>query len=569
MSIFNIFGCQDKGTDDPYWEFERSKHFRPKLNKGDFFKLSGYDFGWFVLEPLSKFVKDREHEIEKGKSLSYGQKTLYYWWYLDAQVTNGGFVQFYYNGYAPYVQTIIKGLEYIGDNKMVDLVKRADKIYQKNLKLMKKAQQEDLFGSDLYERLDELSLLDDEYYELNENTMTLIESYIRKNPNEICLDENGKEFDMNFTGICKTFYDDKAVKEEFNLVKGVITGEFNSYYPNGVNKEKIDYLNGVQTGEREEFYDNSKLKYQGTVAPSKKHTVHKWFYENGNPKKLETKLIEKDERQGEYKEWYENGQLAESGTYISGYERDGEWLEFYEDGSKKVEAEFKNGEFILNNCWNEKGEQTLTNGTGLYIKEYSMSKDRLYRNEHEYKNHKRHGIQKTFTNGILTLYQEMANGKTHGITKNYYDNGNIEKETVYENGKAISEKKYSKFKNPKVKTTILSRLCKNCYDDQEEYIIPDNEPNPINTEELESKFKGAEVSMFEPYGDDHEMGYSYIVYVDEEGNVTESKFWAADNAWIAEQVESNIKKIKFEPAIKDNKPIKSIHFVQHKFKLIE
>ena len=63
------------------------------------------------------------------------------------------------------------------------------------------------------------------------------------------------------------------------------------------------------------------------------------------------------------------------------------------------------------------------------------------------------------------------------------------------------------------------------------------------------------------------MGYSYIVYVDEKGNVTESKFWAADNAWIAEQVENNIKKIKFEPAIKDNKPIKSIHFVQHRLKI--
>ena len=485
MSIFNY---QNKNTDDPYWEFEKSKHFRPKLNKGDFFKLSGYDFGWFVLEPLSKLIKDREHEIEKGKLLSYGQKSLYYWWYLDAQVTNGGFVQFYYNGYAPYVQTIIKGLEYIGDNKMADLVKRANKIYQKNLKLINKAKQENLFGSDLYKKLNELSLLGDEYYKLNENTMTLIESYIRKNPNEICLDENGKEFNINFSGICKTFYDDKAVKEEFNLLKGVITGEFNSYYPNGVNKEKINYLNGVQTGEREEFYDNNQLKYQVTIAPSKKHTVHKWFYDNGKPKKLETKLIEKDERQGEYKEWYESGQIAESGTYISGYERDGEWLEFYEDGSKKVEAEFKNGKFVLNNCWNEKGEQTLTNGTGLYIKEYSMSKDRVYRDEREYKNHKTHGIQKTFTNGILILYQEMVNGVNHGITKKYYDNGNIEKETVYENGKVISEKKYSKFKNPKVKTTILSRLSKNFYNDQDEYIIPDNEPYPIYTKVLDSKF---------------------------------------------------------------------------------
>ena len=137
MGIFNLFG-QDKPGREPYWEFDKENHFRPKLNKGDFFKLTGFDFGWFVLEPISKFVKDKEHEIEHGKSLSYGQKALYYRWYVDAQVTNGGFVQFYYNGYGPYVPTIIKGLEHIGDKKMAALIQKAENIYQKNKKLMDK-----------------------------------------------------------------------------------------------------------------------------------------------------------------------------------------------------------------------------------------------------------------------------------------------------------------------------------------------------------------------------------------------------------------------------------------------
>ena len=214
MGIFNLFG-QDKPERDPYWEFDKEKHFRPKLNKGDFFKLTGFDFGWFVLEPISKFVKDKEHEIERGKSLSYGQKALYYWWYVDAQVTNGGLVQFYYNDYGPYVPTIIKGLEHIGDKKMAALIQKAENIYQKNKKLMDKAREKDLFGSDLYDRLEEMSALDDEYYELNDKTMTKIEKYIRKNPNEICLDEEGREFNMRFSGECKTYYSENKVKEIF------------------------------------------------------------------------------------------------------------------------------------------------------------------------------------------------------------------------------------------------------------------------------------------------------------------------------------------------------------------
>lgn len=98
MKLFNLFR-KDQSPHDPYWEFDTSNHFRPHLNKGDFFHLTGFDFGWFILEPLSKMMKGREYEIERGQQLSYGQKALYYWWYIDAQVRNGGFVQFYYNGY--------------------------------------------------------------------------------------------------------------------------------------------------------------------------------------------------------------------------------------------------------------------------------------------------------------------------------------------------------------------------------------------------------------------------------------------------------------------------------------
>ncbi len=257
MGIFKLFE-QDK--DDPYWEFDKSIHYRPKLNMGDFFRMAGFDFGWFVLEPISNFIKDREGEITKGKSLSNGQKALYYWWYVDAQVRNGGFVQFYFNDYGQYVPTIIKSLEHIGDKKMADLIQRADNIYQNNKKLFDKSLENDLFKCDLYERLSEMSKLDREYYKLNEKTMTRLEKYIRKNPNEFCLDLEGKEFNMKYSGECKTFHKNNQLKEVFNLEKGVIIGAFKSFYENGKPKEIIQYLNGEQTGEREEYYMRMETK---------------------------------------------------------------------------------------------------------------------------------------------------------------------------------------------------------------------------------------------------------------------------------------------------------------------
>lgn len=186
IKFFNLFQ-KDKNSHDPYWEYDKANHFRPKLNQGDFFKLTGFDFGWLVLEPLSTMVNSRKYEFELGKRLSYGQKALYYWWYVDAQVRNGGFVQFYYNGYEAYVPTILKGLEYVGNKDMASLIRQADNIYQMNKKLITKARKRSLFGSDLYDRLQELSDFDKEYYRLSETTMSKIEEFIRKNPNEFCV----------------------------------------------------------------------------------------------------------------------------------------------------------------------------------------------------------------------------------------------------------------------------------------------------------------------------------------------------------------------------------------------
>jgi antitoxin component YwqK of YwqJK toxin-antitoxin module len=108
----------------------------------------------------------------------------------------------------------------------------------------------------------------------------------------------------------------------------------------------------------------------------------------------------------------------------------------------KSETEFIDKEFFVQNCWKEDGTQVMKEGTGLYINEYSIFDGVIDRNEQEYKNYKRHGKQYSYSNGKLTLYQEMSEGKEHGITKTYDENGNVTEETLYENGKEVSRKKY-------------------------------------------------------------------------------------------------------------------------------
>lgn len=415
MNVFNLFG-QDKPKNDPYWEFDQTKHFRPKLNKGDFFKLTGSDFCWFVLEPISDYVQDRKGELTKGKTLSFGQKALYYWWYVDAQVTNGGFTQFYYNDYGKYIPTIIKGLKHIGDIKMAELVNRSYEIYLKENKKIKDARQGGLEAfSNLYKEIKDFDNLDDEYYNLNDQTMKNIETYFRNNPNEICVDEDGKEFDLTFSGDLTTYHKDKSVKEIIPLSKGIIVGTFKSFYENGKPKEEIHYSNGEQTGERIEYYENGNKKFSISKSDNPNGYLHSHFYDNGK--------------------------LKSTQIYVSNNDRDGKWIQYYSNGQMKSETEFIQKEFFVQNCWKEDGTQIMKDGTGLYINEYSIFDGVIDRNEQEYKNYKRHGKQYSYSNGKLTLYQEMADGKEHGITKTYDKNGNVTEEIVYENGKEVSRKK--------------------------------------------------------------------------------------------------------------------------------
>ena len=416
MSIFNFFR-KNHTKNDPYWDFDQSKHFRPKLNTGEFFRLSGFDFGWFVLEPISEYIQNKKGELIRGNTLSYGQKALYYWWYVDAQVNNGGFIQFYYNDHARYIPTIIKSLKHVGDNQMAELVNRSYDLYLNKNKKIKDARKDGLQGfSNLYKEINDFDELDDIYYNINEKTMKIIENFIRSNPNEICFDENGKEFDLNFTGDIKTFYHSKNIKEIIPIENGVISEKFRGFYETGKPKDEVDYLNGEQTGIRTEYYENGNKKFSITRSENPEGKLHSYYYENGNLKSTE--------------------------IYINKNDRDGKWLRYYSNGQIKSETEFINKEFFVQNCWKEDGTQILKDGTGLYIHENNYWEGFTQKCEQQYLNYKRHGSQYTYNNNVLSLYQEMKDGKCHGLTKSYDDDGNLKEEIVYENGIKISQKSF-------------------------------------------------------------------------------------------------------------------------------
>jgi hypothetical protein len=105
--------------------------------------------------------------------------------------------------------------------------------------------------------------------------------------------------------------------------------------------------------------------------------------------------MKKGKREGEYLNYYDNGQLENEGNYKNG-EREGEYLNYYDNGQLENEGNYKNGK--------EEGE---------YVRYYK--------------------------NGQLSLKGTYKNGKEEGEWVFYDTKGNISFTQTYKNGKKISD----------------------------------------------------------------------------------------------------------------------------------
>jgi hypothetical protein len=165
--------------------FEKENHLRPVISKSEFENLHGWDFGWTVLKGIN-IAPDEETEKELSKKFSPGQKALYFFWYLDAQVTNGGFIQFYWNGYRMYLPIIIEGLKLICDKELLDLIELADKEYSDNKEKFELQKKQDDWEP-LYDQLTKFDKYDSVYYKIHNTTMELLEKYIRLNQDQFVI----------------------------------------------------------------------------------------------------------------------------------------------------------------------------------------------------------------------------------------------------------------------------------------------------------------------------------------------------------------------------------------------
>jgi Domain of unknown function (DUF4375) len=166
-----------------YDQFETENHFTPVVAWEKVVDLHGAEFDWEILDAIQSGIKMKD-EAAISKRLSPGQKALWFFWYLDGQVTNGGFIQFYWNGYRDnYFAPIVAGLQLLKEYEILELVERAEREFKANIDLFIQQKQKD-DSEPLYEALPVFEELDTAYYALNDAAMETIERYIRAHPGE-------------------------------------------------------------------------------------------------------------------------------------------------------------------------------------------------------------------------------------------------------------------------------------------------------------------------------------------------------------------------------------------------
>lgn len=135
------------------------------------------------------------------------------------------------------------------------------------------------------------------------------------------------------------------------------------------------------TGEFTDFYG-----YDSTIAV-------KGNYVNGK-------------KEGPFKIYHPGGHLAQEGSFTND-ERFGIWKYFYEDGSPKQVFEFLNGEVLIREFWDEKGEKQVDAGQGKW---FGYDLDNFYKTSGKVSNGKKQGMWTNLVNTAnLIAHKEKFN----------------------------------------------------------------------------------------------------------------------------------------------------------------
>ncbi len=113
-----------------------------------------------------KLPKDKNKEYQTVLSWNISRQAIYATWWLESEVYEGGFNQYFLNSRGTYAELTPKALKLIGATEIANLVAKANKVFKQEYDKKTKQQDGTIEGfSKPYEN-SPLNKLDDKFYEL-------------------------------------------------------------------------------------------------------------------------------------------------------------------------------------------------------------------------------------------------------------------------------------------------------------------------------------------------------------------------------------------------------------------
>jgi uncharacterized protein len=163
-------------------------------------------------------------------------------------------------------------------------------------------------------------------------------------------------------GLWQTFYPGGIVKWEGTYSDGKKDGYFKTYSETGDLENVEKYINDVLQVDAPElakldiktvYYSNGVVQSSGPYKGNEPFGMHRTYDENGKAEKADIydsgKIVaagpidDADRQQGDWKEYYANGDLKSEGKYANGV-KTGEWKYYFSDGKTYETGKYdKNG----------------------------------------------------------------------------------------------------------------------------------------------------------------------------------------------------------------------------------
>ena len=110
--------------------------------------------------------------------LSKKEQAIYSIWWLEAEVNNGGFHQYFWNSAGDHADVALKSLNDIGASKTASLLKKAIDIAFEGKLPKSRTERQNQLEIDEDSKMDELSDLDSEFYSYSENFYKMLDVYV-------------------------------------------------------------------------------------------------------------------------------------------------------------------------------------------------------------------------------------------------------------------------------------------------------------------------------------------------------------------------------------------------------